>query len=83
MKIKVNDMRHPCCSTTPTNQGSPAGRGYLCLAVAICSGRGYLFLFAKNVNNYRFKYFFNHLNPQCLSSYLIIRLRVKELFLLV
>jgi len=30
-------------------QGSPAGRGYLCLAVAICSGRGYLFLFAKNV----------------------------------
>jgi len=33
-------------------QGSPAGRGYLCLAVAICSGRGYLFLFAKNVKNF-------------------------------
>ncbi len=66
-----------------SEQGSPAGRGYLCLAVAICSGRGYLFLFSKNVKNYRFKYFFNHLNRQYLSSYLIIRLQVRELFLLV
>jgi hypothetical protein len=64
-------------------QGYTAGRGYMCLAVAVCSGRGCLFLFAENFKNIRLKYYFNHLNLQCLSSYLIIHLQVRELFLLV
>ena len=83
VKWPALDPEQDYWNNLPSTQGSPAGRGYLCLAVAICSGRGYLFLFAKNVKNYRLKYFFNHQKPQCLSSYLIIRLQVRELFLLV
>ncbi len=64
-------------------QGYTAGRGYMCLAVAVCSGRGCLFLFAENIKKFRFKYYFNHLNPEYLSSNLIIQLQVSELFLLV
>jgi hypothetical protein len=62
----------------------------MCLATTICSwpqlfvlGRNYLFLFAENVKNSRLKYFLNHPNSQYLSSYLIIQLQVRELFLLV
>ena len=36
-------------------QGYTAGRGYMCLAVAVCSGRGCLFLFAENFKNVRLK----------------------------
>ena len=68
---------------TRWRQGYTAGRGYMCLAVAVCSGRGWLFLFAENIKKIRFKYYFNHLNPQYLSSNLIIQLQVSELFLLV
>ncbi len=71
-------------------QGYTAGRNYMFLAVTIWAwpqlfvpGRNYLFLFAENVKKFQFKYYLNHPNPQYLSSYLIIQLQVRELFLLV